>query len=676
MTTSKPDWFFPPLSGGEERGLNDAGIESFKRGEGLAREVVQNCLDNRDGSGRAAVVTFEYQEIPLAEFPGADRFRRVFEACRNHVLGHYGGDKTTGNENHFFEQGLALLDPDGTVPTLRIGDENTTGLTGQDDERNQPFWRLIRGQGYSAMQGPGGGTYGIGQRAPFAHSDLRTILYSTRLADGQVAFVAKTILATFKDPDHEGRTTQNTGWWCIAPEPSANNWATVRDHELIPDRYLRDTVGTDIHVMGYSRADWQDQVRWSVLQNFFAALAQGDLCVRLKEEGRLIDEFNKDNLDRKMVEVCNDAKEKQLAEEYRQGLKASLYFHRALTQPVNGRPFEQEIDKLGTVKLFVHQDPDAPDRWATMRSPRILVENRGSKIIRGYAAVFLCDTDEGNKYLASLEDPTHSKWHEDQVRGWTDEEKKAAREVRLAISRFVTETLKSLRKVDDRGTYDIPDLGRYLPLELDPSELDPSEMKAGAARESTGERTDTETGYHRSKDDPGPIVKRKLTPLPSPGPEQREQPAWPTILPTEGDGEDDDGPDTYAHGDDEWNGDQGGDPPPPTPGGGDDQGVAPGDGDEIILSPQDIRFRSFSLGGERYRIILESPEPLEGSIRLTSVGEDNTSYAPGIISAEVDQESLTVIDDRIQGVKLEAGVRMKLDVQLDTDIPISLAMRN
>jgi hypothetical protein len=39
------------------------------------------------------------------------------------------------------------------IPTLRIGDENTLGLRGQDDERQLPFFRLLRGQGYSKMQG-------------------------------------------------------------------------------------------------------------------------------------------------------------------------------------------------------------------------------------------------------------------------------------------------------------------------------------------------------------------------------------------------------------------------------------------------------------------------------------------------------------------------------------------
>ena len=35
-----PDWFFPPLGGGEESGLNDPGIETFKKAERLAREDI------------------------------------------------------------------------------------------------------------------------------------------------------------------------------------------------------------------------------------------------------------------------------------------------------------------------------------------------------------------------------------------------------------------------------------------------------------------------------------------------------------------------------------------------------------------------------------------------------------------------------------------------------------
>src|SRR5438128_2355166 len=171
-----PCWLFPYLNGGEESGLNEAGIESFKRADSLGRETVQNILDHPDGSGLPRIAEFDYIDLPASEFPGLAEFTNVFTGCRDFVLPQLKGKKV-GNEEKFFAEGLKVLSS-STIPVLRIGDLNTTGLVGADLDRDKPFFRLLRGQGFSTTEGKGGGTYGIGQRAPFAYSALRTVLYS------------------------------------------------------------------------------------------------------------------------------------------------------------------------------------------------------------------------------------------------------------------------------------------------------------------------------------------------------------------------------------------------------------------------------------------------------------------------------------------------------------------
>lgn len=646
-----PGWFFPPLGGGEESGLNDPGIETFKKAERLAREITQNVLDNRTKvareAGIPATVTFEYLDLPREVLPDVDRFTEILTACRDHVLSQYKDELGAGNEKQFFETALGLLSH-ATIPTLRAGDEGTTGLTGGDDDHGGSFWRLLRGQGYSSLQGPGGGTYGIGQRAPFAHSALRTILYSTRLETGERAYVAKCILASFPNPV-DGQMAQKTGWWCEYDERSGS-WGAVRDDGRIPSVLSREEVGTDLYVVGYLRDDWERSVRWSVLEHFFGAITQGDLCIRLMNNGNAIGEINSENIEEQLIAACDEARTVLTTGEYQKGLGATLHYFRALKNPVNGKPFEKKIAKLGSVKLFVHRDKAAPDRWCTMRKPRILVDSKGAGLLRGFAAVVLVDDDAGNEYLAKLEDPAHVCWHEDEWRGADSKAKREAREARLAIPKFVRETLKSLRAEGQPPEQDIPDLGRYLPEEDEAT----GEEAIGTASEPTGGTVGTETGLPASKDGTLEPTK-KLTRRPSTGP---------SVSRPGGGGSGPGGPGRKGS-----SGQKGG-----------RRQRGGGEGKEDTLLPGRVRFRSFLCDDGSYRVVLESDEDAKGDAILVAVGEDS-DYPIQISLAQLISETpgspntdLEVAGDRLKGLSLKAGTPIQLLVRVESDFPICLAM--
>jgi len=289
-------WFFPLLSGGEEAGLNDPGIENFKKSHSLGRETIQNvgdarsqkAIDNRE----PAVAEFDLLQMPVSHLPGAKRFEQILQACLDYTNRRFKRqqDRET-NGVDFFKRAVELLEGE-TLPVLRIRDRNTTGLAGTDDEmdRNHPWWRLIRGQGYSSREGVAGGTYGIGQRAPFAFSSLRTVIYYTRLPDDEEAFIAKSILCSFPHPDHRD-LTQNKGWFCrldTTPEEPIRQtkWTGIRDPNAIPPHFRREEVGTDLYIVGYQGgAKWKKELRRSVLRHFFATIEQGALEVRISEGG-------------------------------------------------------------------------------------------------------------------------------------------------------------------------------------------------------------------------------------------------------------------------------------------------------------------------------------------------------------------------------------------------------
>jgi hypothetical protein len=302
-TTNKPKkpkptfencWFFPLLSGGEEAGLNDPGIENFKKSHSLGRETIQNIGDARSKAAIAnhepALADFDLLQMPVDDLPSSKQYKQILETCldyTNHRFKRKQDRETNGVE--FFERAVDLLESK-TLPVLRIRDRNTTGLAGSDDDkdRNRPWWRLIRGQGYSSREGVAGGTYGIGQRAPFAFSSLRTVIYYTRLPDGAEAFIAKAILCSFPHPDHQ-ELTQNKGWFCrldtTPKDPmKRTKWSGIRDPNAIPAHYRRDEIGTDLYIVGYQGGkNWKKELQRSVLRHFFAAIEQGALEVRISE---------------------------------------------------------------------------------------------------------------------------------------------------------------------------------------------------------------------------------------------------------------------------------------------------------------------------------------------------------------------------------------------------------
>jgi len=453
MTDTK--WFFPTTQGGEESGLNDPGIEFFRQPGALARETLQNSGDASDGSDRPVTVTFELLELPLEQFPGGDRLREVIERCRDYMLAPCKSEREK-NENgrEWFESALKLL-TEKRIPVLRIRDENTTGLEGGEDEEGKAWFRFIKKQGSASMHGAGGGSFGIGQRAPFAFSRLRTIFYSTLTREGQHAFIGKTILSSFREKQQVFRPI---GFWGVQAG-AANGVQAVRRGEDIPEVFRRTTVGTDLYIMGCEANGWQTRVVDSVVRHFFAAIHGGLLVVRLVANGQS-QELNKTTIEQvvetRLQEALKAAGSRKGAQkEVNDSLGVTRYYLKALASPVRGQPFVREHQKFGKFELYVTLDPNAPSRTVYMRQPRILVHERTQRVLEGYAAVFLCADDMGNELLRGLEDPSHAKWDRER-RDYGDR-------LLTEISAFVRDSLKELEEKETETPQDLPDLGRYLP---------------------------------------------------------------------------------------------------------------------------------------------------------------------------------------------------------------------
>ncbi|MCX7424491.1 MAG: hypothetical protein NTW96_02475 [Planctomycetia bacterium] len=161
-------WLFPKSDLGQESGLHDAGVETFKGNyyRYLAREILQNSLDARSDPNRPVVVKFQCVEIGRDRIPDMDGLGTALSQCR----AYWADDQKAAA---FFDRAVQLAQT-ATVTALRISDHNTTGVVGSDTERRKNWYSLIRCSGSSSKYGGEGGSYGIGKNAPFATSDLRT----------------------------------------------------------------------------------------------------------------------------------------------------------------------------------------------------------------------------------------------------------------------------------------------------------------------------------------------------------------------------------------------------------------------------------------------------------------------------------------------------------------------
>ncbi|MCY1042596.1 hypothetical protein OV208_14825 [Corallococcus sp. bb12-1] len=504
---SETQWFFPTTQGGEESGLNDPGIEFFRKSGSLARETIQNSGDARVEYGKPVTVTFELLQLPMTQVPEVDRLRAIIGECREYMLKPCKTERQKDeNGRKWFEKALQLLSG-SHLPVLRIRDENTTGLEGGELDEDKAWFRLIKKQGSASMHGVGGGTFGIGQRAPFAFSGLRTVFYSTQTRDGRHAFIGKTILSSFRE---KGQVHRPIGFW---GEQSGGvpGVRAVRNANDIIEPFRRTSVGTDLYIMGFDPHGWKESIADSVVRNFFAAIQGGGLVVRLVADDG-VQEFNaatlEQSVDVRYRQASKAATSKAAQKEVRDNLGVTRHYLKALSAPVRGKPsFLLQHADLGSVELYVTLDPDAPSRTVFMRKPRIRVYERTQNLLSGYAAVLLCEDAKGNDLLARMEDPSHSEWSKERLPG--GEGLPPGDRLLTDIYAFVRESLKSLAQQDAAVPQDLPDLGRYLPED---DAIRPGVRQTGTRRR-TQSVSDQESGRPQQAQGQKRAVPRPRPPL-------------------------------------------------------------------------------------------------------------------------------------------------------------------
>ena len=265
-------WLFPKNDSNETEGPNDAGITHFtnNRSANVIRESIQNSLDARGDESKPVSVQIELGDLKPSSFA----VEELIEALEASSVSNHNDNA----HSEQFKKGKELLRKSkNSIKALSITDFNTTGATDELTLDGKPSkWEaLTKSSGLSIKdQLDAGGSFGLGKHAPFAVTDIRTVLYSTAWSSGgqiRHRFQGKTILVSHEDK--KGQKYRRTGYL------GAENYRPLEDEE-VPECYKLQSPGLAVHIPGYEPEEgWQEKSARSAIQNFFHAIVHKGLEV-------------------------------------------------------------------------------------------------------------------------------------------------------------------------------------------------------------------------------------------------------------------------------------------------------------------------------------------------------------------------------------------------------------
>jgi len=424
----------------------------------VVREAIQNSIDARQkGTEEPACVVFRLSRIKRESFP-------AFFGLREHIKGalDYYHDNIRAQDK--FPQMIRVLSkPESNeyadeIDILTIGDSNTTGMSYKPGDTSCAFYAFAQSIGVSASKGAGsGGSNGLGKNTLTAYSSIRTVLISSKTADGAVVFQGRTDLATHFDPTNPKKKVSRFGKYAI----DENEPITVE--EDIPEQFRRTEAGTDIHVVGVDGTNpdmLRNELVRAVLNHFWLSIHDGLLRVDV-----LGCEINAEKLSQRMGEYFSAA-------DYTEGQLGNLAkwtpvpYWRAMENSLKTLPHtaieETELDTVGKVALYLDWSAGVyPKRVVFMRNPRMSIFKKSKLSYPSFAAVFVCLDEKGNDLLKDTEPPDHGSWDAANYEG---ADKKTRRQAIKEVLNFVDQVLeKYLRPEASKNQIIIPGLAELLP---------------------------------------------------------------------------------------------------------------------------------------------------------------------------------------------------------------------
>lgn len=450
-------WRFPLSDDGEEHGINDGGIATFRGSDlydNLAREICQNSLDAKAPDKETVIVEFKSLSLKKSQHSALLGLDTVIHECEE-----YWKQKSEPKLTSFLNEAKDKLARED-IEFLVISDYNTKGLSGSKvDIREKSVWRaLTHSSGVTQKEQGSGGSYGIGKNAPFACSSFRTVFYNTYALDDNVkAFQGVARLVTHFQ---NGQATQGVGFF--------QNFDTKKpifeeDTCLLRDRFSRKEYGTDVIISGFKKTPtWAEDIEKAILSNFFVAIINKKLVVKIDD--LVID----DKKIQARLKYYSEIEKKEKGSDKR--ITTIMEFYSAVISPDNVE--YGKIIEDNDVVLYIKKDDDYSKSIAEMRSIGMVVRTRHNHIFTRYAAVMVVQGKQLNELLKNIEPPQHNKWDPNLIDAESNpEENKRARRIRKQLISWANDKIVECCRSEIPEELDLDGVSAYLPFDEDDSSL-------------------------------------------------------------------------------------------------------------------------------------------------------------------------------------------------------------
>ena len=450
--SSYAKWQFPSSNGGADF-VQDPSSTHFSDAPipKLIREVVQNSLDARDGKLAKPVIVKLTETSIERDLIGASELERHLKACHNREK----NDESLQQRKTYTRALKAIKKK--RIRCLQIVDSGTTGL-------KEANWDALVSQ-EGAVQKSGkapGGSYGIGKNAVFNVSDLKTVFYSTRYLANRKGRMeklqGKATLMTHDSPFRDGEKLQHIGFYrgTESQEPILGN--------TIPDFFRLDEQGTGVFVMGFNpRADdWVNEVACAVIENFFYAIHHKRLVVEISAQGS------------KSVKVTHETMEQMFFG--RAPKSRSYHYYKAIRdeKPIS----TSEVSAIGSLEVFLTIGTGPKHIAHVNRNGMLITDSkaqrtnplapRGSSLWPDFAVVVVPASDDADKWIRRMENPSHDSISTGQLFESKEQRdaERAFKDARYAIRKIIDEKVGVAQFGD---TSNLQELAELFPDDLNPT---------------------------------------------------------------------------------------------------------------------------------------------------------------------------------------------------------------
>ena len=445
------DWYFDQMPRGSSVGSVDASQEHYKGDplDSTVREVIQNSLDAARSS-KPVNICMELVKIPCSDIK-ASRLRPHFEQALKRAKDE--GHREDAQESFKNAQDLLLRNE---MTALAITDTGTTGLVGNT-------WKaLIHSEGVTSKSGrASGGSFGIGKNATYLTSDIRTVFYYTKYtAEKSKAekLIGRCKLITHTNPEDKSQRLDPNGFFCDGFEEREEDYTPLEGGK-IPKVFRRgDSAGTtSIFIAGFNHHDdWKTKAAQSVANNFFMAILDKKLAVRI--EGKTIGGPEL----RDMFETGDD-------------LFASPYYMLTKEQD-HVMPITSSFGDFNLLfRVSREADDKLPNRLAYINRKGMLITADGELAknpfaprigasYSKYVAILQAADDETDQKIRQLETPTHQSIEIKRAEHKSDFKK--IKEGLQEARRNIREAIKAvMERPDPDDQSNIGELSQFIPMD-------------------------------------------------------------------------------------------------------------------------------------------------------------------------------------------------------------------